>query len=114
MTRKRVLTPYRLVTNGSLGADFYSPASTVTYDDNVGYQVKYTGDAIGQFYIQGTINGEDWEDLELSAEIPVEGAPGSFVVNLNQIPYYQLRLRFSHTSGTGTLQAWIMTKTVGA
>jgi hypothetical protein len=114
MSRKRVLTPYRLVTDGSLGADFYSPASTVSYDDNVGYQVKYAGNPVGEFFVQGTINGEDWEDLELSAPIEATGIAGSFVINLNQIPYYQLRLRFDHDSGTGFVQVWIMTKTVGA
>lgn len=114
MSRKRVLTPYRLVTDGSLSADFFSPASTVSYDDNVGYQVKYSGNPTGQFFVQGTINGVDWEDLELSAEILAAAVPGSFVINLNQIPYYQLRLRFDRTSGTGLVQAWIMTKTVGA
>lgn len=114
MSRKRVLTPYRLVTDGSLAADFYSPASVVSYDDNVGYQVKYSGDPTGQFYVQGTINGSDWEDLALNSDILVSATPGSFVINLNQIPYFQLRIRFARTSGTGLVQIWVMTKTIGA
>lgn len=113
MSAKAVTQPYQVVTNGDMSGTVTSLVTTVNTQDNAGYQVKYSGTPTGSFFVDASINGVDWEALAFSPAPVAVGAAGSFLINMNQLPYHLIRLRYVPTSGSGTLQAWTMAKRLG-
>lgn len=127
MARKDVLTPYRIATAQSLATSFTTSPTTVTYTDNCGYQINVTtSNSTGTFFVQGSLdyavdpttnvvkNAGSWTDLVLSGTPTVAAANDTILLDLNQLPYNAIRLRYASTvAGTGTADIYIMTKQVG-
>lgn len=113
MSRKNVAMPYQCITNGDMSGTVIGEPTTVTYLDNGSYQVVCTGTPEGEFFVDATINDVNWEALDITPRIEAVGAPISFLINLNQLPYNKIRLRYVPTGGTGVLNAWTMTKMIG-
>lgn len=114
MSVKSVIKPYQVLTNGDMSGDVSSLASDIESSDNVAYQVVWTGNAIGTFSVEGTVNGVDWEALDLGTPGPeAGGVADSFLVSLKGVPYAKLKLTYNSTSGSGNLNVWIMAKRTG-
>jgi len=114
MSAKAVIKPFQVVTDGNMSGDVTSLPTDIESVDAVGYQVVFTGTAVGDFEVHGSINGTNWEALDLGSPSPeAAGVGGSFVISLSLIPYSKLRLKFVRTSGSGTLNAWVMAKRLG-
>lgn len=122
--RKNVILPFHLVSATSMAADITSIPTNGTFQDNVGIQVKWvSSDGVGVISIQGSINAVvnqagtlvsgDWYDLTFN---PVLTQPnsnsGGYLINLNQVPYNFIRVKYTRTSGTGTFDAWITEKEI--
>ena len=114
MSSKAIMQPYQVVIDGDMSADITSAESTVNYSDNAGYQIVWTGAPVGTFSVEVTINGTAWEALTFSPVLTAPaGVPGSFVIDLNQLPFLKTRIKYTRTSGTGTLNVWVMAKRLG-
>lgn len=114
MSQKAVIKPYQVLTNGDLSGAVTSLPTDIESMDDVAYQVVFTGNAVGTFSVEGTINGTNWEALNLGDPGPqAEGTSGSFLVSLGLVPYAKLRLSYSAVSGTGVVNAWVMAKRLG-
>jgi len=131
LARKNVLTPFKLNGNTpqSLSADFTSPVTTITYGDNIAYQINITtSNSTGTFSVQGSvdyqvdgptgtvINTGHWVDLILGGVgVPtVSAANDTILIDMNQVPFNALRLSYTHnTAGTGTCDMYIMAKMIG-
>lgn len=113
MGRKNVLLPYHLVVAGDMSDDITSGVVNVQYLDNVGIQVVFTGDPVGTFTVEGSVDGTNYTELDLGT-ISASGAGDSFLMNMNQLPYPLIRLKYTATSGAGSLNAYVTAKTVGA
>jgi hypothetical protein len=61
-------------------------------------------------------NGKNanWRDVDFGSPINISGSSGSHEVIFLAMPFTDLRLRVEVTSGSGTLDAVITAKTVGA
>ncbi len=118
MARKSVVLPFKAVDGGDMSSDITGTATDVTYLDNVGYQVIFTGTPTGTFSVEGTIDGENWTALSIrdadNLEPSASGSAGSLMINLNQIPYRSVRPVYTATSGSGSLTIIVLCKTVGA
>jgi len=125
MSRKNVLTPQLLnSTPQSLSASFVSPVTTITYADNVAYQINTTTtNSTGTFAVQGSLdynkdvdgnvtNPGTWTTLPLGGGTPsVAAANDVILINLNQLPFNAVRLAYtSSIAGTGTCNIYIMHK----
>lgn len=127
MARKNILSPYLVSANQSLVADFTSPPTVVAYMDNCSYQLNVsTSDSVGSFFVQGSldykeidpthevVNAGNWVDLQLSGNPTVNMANDTILIDLNQLPFNAIRVRYDATTpGTGTVNIYIMTKQVG-
>lgn len=127
MARKDVLTPFRVATAQSLAAPFTTTPTTVTYTDNCSYQINVTTtNSTGTFFVQGSLdyaidvttntvkNSGTWADLNLSGSPTVNAADDTILIDLNQLPYNAIRLRYASTiAGTGIASVYIMTKQIG-
>jgi len=114
---KRVVLPYNLKTAESLGVAFSTAAVSVRYTDNVGIFIKTASVTTntGSFIVEGTIDGTNWFDFGLSPALTLANANTTFAVNLNQVPFDQVRVSFtpSVTTPDGTALISIMAKSVG-
>lgn len=114
MSRKNVITPYQLFSE-NLDASFVSKAVNVQFLDNVGIQIAVTTTAnTGLFTVEASIDGVTYDTLKLSPVIPaLVNASTTISVNLNQIPYVWIRVRFVLGTGTnGTATAFVAAKEI--
>ncbi len=128
MARKDVLKA-QLLDDQSLAADFTSPPTIVTFLDNCSYQINITtSNSTGTFLIEGSddyqptntglpINAGNWVTLPLGGPTtnPIANAANdSILINLNQLPFSAIRLRYVSTiAGTGTCDIFLTNKQIG-
>lgn len=126
MARKDILV-HKILTDQSLAADFVTDPTVINYLDNIAYQINVlTSDSTGTFIVQASVdykvstpgtqiaNPGNWVDLPLSGTPVVSGADDSILINLNQLPFSAVRLKYvSDTAGTGTCEAYIEAKQIG-
>lgn len=108
--RKNVLPKFRLFDEVSLASDIISPIVNVEFLDNVCLQLIWTtSDAIGDFYIEVSLDGEHWSALDI-ASITLAGVNDHCLLDLVFLAAPLIRVRYDSTSGTGTLTGFISAK----
>jgi hypothetical protein len=118
--RKNVLLPHHALVDGSMAGNLVSAITSAQYQDNIGIQVKWaSADAVGVITVEASINWNphlqtgDWVSLTFD---PVLTQPnsnnGSYLINLNQLPYVYYRVNYTRTSGSGTLNIWFSSKEI--
>lgn len=124
---KRVLRSYQIIPNA--GVPNVSPAqpavsgvmtgttvitsnpTNISNWDNVGLQVQWTGTPVGTFQILCSIDGVTFIPLTFGPPLtPPAGTPGSFLVNLTELPYPWIQLQYTNASGVGALKSFICAK----
>ena len=109
---KNSLAPVKLLTSQSMAANFNTAATTVTFLDNVGYQINVTtSNSTGTFAVQGSLDSVNWASLSLSGTPVAAAANDVIVININQFPFTYIRLAYTSTvAGTGTCDVYIDAK----
>jgi hypothetical protein len=111
---KPILDQTVLVEAGDLSSDFISRALEIKYMDNIGIQLKWTGNPVGLFSVQvsanykedinhNVINPGDWVSIPASPLITGNGVPDLAYIDINELSSLYLRIKFTRTSGTGVL-----------
>lgn len=91
-----------LVTNGSMGADITSSAMPVTQGQIAAIQAVWTGgSALGTLTLRISNDNVTYSDYTGSATA-VSGA-GDFLWNLISCGFNYVKVKYTRTSGTGTL-----------
>ena len=98
------------MTAGDMSGNLLSDATNIKRLDNFGIQLVWTGVPVGTFDIQASIDGVSYTSLSFSSPITASGTASSTLINLNQIPYAWVRVAYTATSGTGSLDITIMGK----
>lgn len=118
---KNALLPYHLVVAQSMAGDVTSDPTNIQYTDNCCIQANFTGTPTGVFAVQGSV---DHAEYALTHEVLVtgnwvtittgsaSGSAGLVLFDLNQLSFPWVRLIYTRTSGTGTLDAYIGSKAV--
>lgn len=112
-TGKRILDSY-FIQSGSLAADYTSSTINILYLDNIGIQLVWTGTPTGTFIIQVSNDNTTWGTLSPTSPstISAGGSASDAEISLNQLPWKYLRVKYTRSSGTGTLQGYITGKEV--
>lgn len=116
MGHKKVLFPVDLF-DASTG--IMTGTNTITSEyipvqnhDNLGIQLSWTGDAIGNIYVLGT-NDISTAPFSLTFN-PVlaqpAGVDGGYGISINQFPWLYVALQYTNISGNGILVANIVAK----
>jgi hypothetical protein len=124
MARKDTLKSYVLLNAQSTASDFntYTNPTNIDYLDNVGIQVVWTGTTVGTLEVYGsndTANVQqgkyptNWSKFEFGATINVDTTNSDLLIHMNQVPYSWIALKYTATSGTGTITAKLTVKMVG-
>lgn len=120
-------TRYRLKNHQIINAQSMTGTSVITSDEidvlNVEQacvQFIWTGTPNGTFILEGCVSvdantnaGNAWSTLVTTpASITATGAAGNHIVDCSQIGFNKLRAKYTNSSSTGTLNAYITTKGV--
>lgn len=116
--QKQVLKTYKLIDSVSMGADVISAITSIQFLDNISIQMSFTGSPVGTFSVQVSNDYDSnqptatatWSDLTLSAVPTASGSADDIFIDLTQVPAPYVRIKYSRTSGTGTLNATIAAK----
>jgi hypothetical protein len=118
---QNVLYPVYLATNVSMATSFTSAAVKIEYQDNVGFQLDWTGTPVGTFsfqissnhtqdYLGNSVNAGNWITLPVTPAITATGTANDAYVDLNQMSAFYTRFVYTATSGTGVLQGLVVAK----
>ncbi len=104
-------------------ASITSAVTNVEGLDNIGIQFNWSGASpVGTFtvevsidyaqdYLGNVTNAGTWNTLAISPAVAATGtSPDSAFIALNQLPAPWVRVKYTRTSGTGTLQSFISGK----
>lgn len=105
-----------MIDSQSMGADVTSSVVNVQNLDQGSIIVEWSGTSpVGEITVEAR-NGEqsNWYELDFNSTISISGNTGTHQVVFNSMPFTDIRLQYNRTSGTGTLDAVITAKSVGA
>jgi hypothetical protein len=105
-----------------MAGNLTSAVTNIEFLDNIGVQFNFTGTPTGTFQVQvsadysqdqqgNVLNAGNWIGL-LSVLPTASGSADSAYVDLNQLSAPWIRAIYTRTSGTGTLNAYIVAKQV--
>lgn len=114
-----LLESFKVVSAGSLGANYTSPAIETAQQDNIGLQMNWTGTPTGVFSIQismdyaqdymgNVTNAGNWATIVNS--ITAVGSADVAYVDLNQMSAPYVRVVYTRTSGTGAVDIYVTSK----
>jgi hypothetical protein len=112
MSRKNILEPYKVITDGDMSGDITSIETKVLNLDNIGIQIVATGTPTGNFTVEATIDEVTFTELTNIGTFALSGAGGSFIINLNQLPFHSIRVKWNDTSGTGVVNVTVLAKMI--
>lgn len=127
MARKHSLPPHNMLLDADMSGSLLSAPTNVSQIDQAIIFLNWSGGAEGEF----TVEGAQVKSTELRADSPL---PASIVWNtlsfgstvlaeigndnhelvFTQLPFTHIRIRYTPSAGTGTLNATISGKSLGA
>jgi hypothetical protein len=123
---KQIITSTPVITNGDMSqSSITSLYTNIQGLDNSGYHINFSGAPVGTFSVQvsgdyqpgkspnsNPVNPGHWITLPLSPAITASGSPDSAFIDLNQLAAPWIRIIYNRTSGTGTLNVFVMAKSI--
>jgi hypothetical protein len=123
MASSNRLKSTQIITNQSMTgtSTITSPAIAIQYLDNVYLQLEFTGTPNGTFSVQvsndynqdslgNVTNVGNWVALTLSPAPVASGSANVIGIDMNQLGAPFIRVQYTNTSSTGTLNAFISGK----
>lgn len=122
MSSRPILSPFQVITDGSMAASITSAPTIIQNVSMVSYDISWTGTApvgvmsveVSNTYSQnvdGSVrNAGSWTALTLSSAPAVSGSTGSGFIDLEALSAFAVRLVYTRTSGVGTMNATISGK----
>lgn len=120
MASRPIFSPYSVITNGNMAGNITSAVTVIQNLSMISYDVSWTGSTpVGVMSVQvsntysqnmdGTVkNAGNWSTLLLSPANPaVSGNTGNGAIDVMATGFYAIRLVYTRTSGTGTMNATI-------
>lgn len=105
----------------NLGASFTTEVTNVQFIDNIGLIFTWAGTLpIGEIFVD--VSNDDvlldsqiinWSSLDFGSANSITGSTGDAILNINQVPFTWIRVRYVRTSGTGTMFIDVTTKQSG-
>jgi hypothetical protein len=122
MASRPIFPPYPVIVNGNMASPIISAITVIQNLSMVSYDISWNGTSpVGVVTVQvsntysqnadGTVrNPGNWTALVLSGPTNVSGNTGTGFIDVDEIAAYAIRLVYTPTSGTGTMQATINCK----
>lgn len=120
-TKARAVS-YQIITAGVMTGTSVINSSEidVSGSNKVAIEISFTGTPNGTFQVQGAVRvttaglatpgGTNFQNITLSSAPTATGAAGSHLIQLSDLAVTKLRLQYTNSSSTGTLDAWVTVK----
>jgi len=103
-----------------MAASFATEPSQVQWQDNIGFQIKWDGDAVGEITVEGSNNHDpakhvqgDFYSLTFDPVLAQPaGVSGGYLININQFPFQWIRVAYASDSGAGSFECWLTSKEI--
>lgn len=123
MSRKNILK-YVMIDNqdGSVSFDTKSTPTCIDYQDNLSFQILWTGTLQGQLKVFVSNDKVDpklgqqvtnWSELDFGTSIILDSSNSDIIININQNPFSFIALEWNALSGTGNIFAQLTSRMVG-
>jgi hypothetical protein len=119
-SRKNVLAPFDIISAGAMTGTsvLTSTVTNIQFLDNICIALNWTGTPVGTFAVEGSLDHEqdmhgnvtvagNWVALTLPSSPVASGAAGSILIDMNQLSFPYIRVKYTNSSSTGTLTATI-------
>lgn len=117
------ISQYHLLTNVSMATTVHSAPINIQQMSYVGFDINWTGVPVGSFSVEVSntyqqsnegvvINVGNWTALVLSAPVTAAGAPDNAFIDVDGVSASWIRLTYTATSGTGSLNASLSAKVI--
>lgn len=122
MSSRPQFNPYPVIVNGSMAGSITSAVTIIQKLSLVSYSIEWTGTSpVGEMSVEvsndysqnadGTVkDAGTWNALPLSAATSVSGNSDNGFIDIDGSAGYALRLVYTRTSGTGTMNAVVSAK----
>jgi len=115
MARKNTHS-HKMINATSMGATITSAATSVKNMDKAGILVEWSAGStpVGVITVQARFSPTgNYVDLDFGSAINVSGNSGSHQIRLDELPFQDIRVVYTRTSGSGTLNVTVVIKQVG-
>lgn len=131
MPLKNINEPHYVFSSVSIGAQVTvsSSVTAIKYLDSLSVQFNWAGNWTGNFSIDGSLdfaygtpqtgpggaNAGNWTSLTLNPSTTTigSGSVQPILVNMNQLAFPYMRVTYTNSSGTGSITALVMGKSLG-
>lgn len=116
MSRKQLVNGFKMFDAADISASVNSSTTNVQNLDGASVFVEWSGTSpVGVLAVKGR-NGANgsWYEIDMGSTIDITGNTGSHQLVFLELPFTDLRLDYTRSSGTGSLTATIVAKTAGA
>ena len=111
MGSKRTLDYSNLIVDGDMSGNITSASTNILHTDRVGYQLVWTGTPTGDFSVEVSNDEATWVALTLSTAVAAAGSADSAFIDCETAAKF-IRLVYTASSSTGTLQVHITAKSI--
>jgi hypothetical protein len=122
MSSRPIIKPYSVITDGDMSGNITSDVTIIQNLSMISYDISWSGTSpVGALSVQvsntysidpgGAVkNAGNWTTLTLSASANVSGNTGNGAIDIDATGFYAIRLVYTRTSGSGTMQAVLNAK----
>lgn len=120
---KRILPAFKLLSAGSMAGNLTSTPLDIKNLDDIGIQLNFAGSPTGTFQVQvsadyqasdagNVTNAGNWINLTLSPAPVASGSAGNVYIDIATISSPWLRVAYTQSGGTGSLDVWATGKAI--
>ena len=122
MARKNIVQAFPLMTDEDMSGDITSAETSVKNLDKATVRITWDigSSPVGVVTVQALqekdnipVSDSDWFDVDFDATITIDNTETEHQILFETLPFDKIRLRYTRTSGSGTMNAKISAKQVG-
>lgn len=98
-----------VIVNQLMTANLSSGALDVSGEKGYAVQAVWSGTPTGTIIVEASLNGSTFAQIASQA---LAGAAGNYFLNVPDVYYTTVQVRYAFTSGTGTLNVTVSTKRI--
>jgi hypothetical protein len=116
LARKNLIYSYPFFSAATISSTQTSASSKVDQLDYASISIVWAASTLAATVSVEVKNGDNdsWHALDFSSAITISGASGAHQLVLSELPFTDLRLKITVSSGSGTVDAVITAKSKGA
>jgi hypothetical protein len=113
ISTKRIYEDLKYLNDQSLVTSFNTIPILIRSMDKIAINLAWTGTPVGQFFVEvcNNIDSPKWVVLPLSEDIITAGVADNAIIDIETTARY-LRLTYTATSGTGSVDAEVFAKSL--